>query len=269
MTASATTSTDLYTLSQRLSEGEMPAAEALRYATAIAESLRDLHDSGKVHGWLTPTTIAITGTGLQILDSFVTPEEAKNYTAPEVLGGDPADVRSDVFSLGAVLSAMLTGPRASEGDAGHSPAPIRLCHPAVEHFLSLCMAHNPADRPQRMQKVMLELKFLMITARRAEAQSAASTVREEVAHSIESLTQRLLAAEQEIDELRRYSTTLEEKVAASLHSHEELLREHAVAIESAQSSTEQTDNLVERMVDALDLVQSTLIDQASVAHPLN
>ncbi len=269
MTASATTSADLYTISQRLSEGEMPAAEALRYATAIAESLRDLHDSGKVHGWLTPSTIAIAATGLEILDSPVTPDEAKNYTAPEVLAGDPADVRSDVYSLGAMLSAMLNGPRGSESDSGHSAAPMRLCHPAVEHFLSLCMAHNPADRPQRMQKVMLELKFLMITARRVEAQSAASAVRAEVAQSIESLTQRLVVAEQEIEELRRYSTTLEEKVAASLHSHEELLHEHAAAIESAQSSTEQTDNLVERMVDALDLVQSTLIDQASVAHPLN
>lgn len=262
MTASAPTSTEIYTLSQRLSEGDMPAAEALRYATAIAESLHDLHDAGKVHGWLTPSTIAITGATVEILDSPVTPEEARHYSAPEVLAGDPADARSDVFSLGAVLAGMLAVPRASEADGGS--APLRLCHPAMDNFVVQCMAKDPAQRPQRMQKVLLELKFLMISARRSEAQSAATVMRTEVAHKIDSLMQRLNTAEQEIGELRRYSSMLEEKVAASLHSHEEMLREHAVAIESAQSSTEQTDNLVERMVDALDLVQSTLIDQAAV-----
>jgi serine/threonine protein kinase len=261
MTASAPTSTDVYTLSQRLSEGDMPAGEALRYATAIADSLYELHNAGKVHGWLTPSTIAIIGTTVEILDSPVSPEEARHFSAPEVLAGDPADARSDVFSLGAVLAAMLAVPRASEGDAATS---LRLVHPAMESFVAQCMAKDPAERPQRMQKVLLELKFLMITARRSEAQSAATVLRTEVAHKIDSLTQRLNAAENEIGELRRYSSMLEEKVAASLHSHEEMLREHAVAIESAQSSTEQTDNLVERMVDALDLVQSTLIDQAAV-----
>ena len=244
----------------------MPAAEALRYATAIAESLRDLHDSGKIHGWLTPSTIALSGATPEILDSPVTPEEARNYTAPEVLAGDPADVRSDVYSLGALLCAMLTGPRVVDNNAAGPVVAHRVCHPAVEHFLSQCMAQNPADRPQRMQKVLLELKFLMITARRTEAQSATAEVRAQTAHNIEALSQRLLAAEQELEALRRYAATLEEKIAASLQSHAEMLHEHAVAIESAQSSTEQTDNLVERMVDALDLVQSTLIDQA---HQLN
>jgi serine/threonine protein kinase len=225
--------------------------------------LRDLHDSGKVHGWLTPSAVAISGGRIEVLISPATPEGARNFTAPEVLAGEPADVRSDVFSLGAVLCAMLIGTKNFESE---SSLRVAAAPPAINHFLTQCMAHDPAARPQRMQKVLLELKFLMITARRAEAQSATAMMRE-VVHTLETVSQRLVAAEQEIGELRRYAASVEEKVATSLQSHEKALHAHALAIESAQSSTAQTDNLVERVVDALDLLQSTLIDQASVGQP--
>jgi len=262
MTASAT-SPEVYTLAQRLSEGEIPAAEALRRATAIAESLRDLHDSGKVHGWLTPSAVGFVASRVQMLDSACPEENARHYTAPEVLAGEPADVRSDVYSLGALLCAMLTG--TTNFESGASLRAVT-SPPAVEHFLTQCMADDPAARPQRMQKVLLELKFLMITARRAEAQSAIALVRQ-LSETISAMSQRVVATEQQVQDLRHYSSMLDQRVAAKLQSHEDTLQSHASAIESAQSSTEQTDNLVERVVDALDLLQSTLIEQASTVEP--
>jgi serine/threonine protein kinase len=265
MTASVSNSADHYTLAHRLSEGEIPAAEALRCATAIAESLRDLHDSGKVHGWLTPSTVAFIGGRVEVFDSPAETQTAGQYTAPEVLAGDPADVRSDVYSLGAVLRAMLTGAKYFEPEASLHPA---VEPAALEHFIAQCMAPDPAARPQRMQKVLLELKFLRLAARRAETQSAASLVRE-LSQTVNSLNQRLQSAEHEVQELRRYSAMLEEKISANFQSHEQVLQSHAQAIESAQSSSEQTDNLVERVVDALELLQSTLIDPPATPQPLS
>jgi serine/threonine protein kinase len=265
MTASAPTSANIYTLSQRLSEGEIPAAEALRYGTAIAEALRELHDQGRIHGWLTPSAVSITATGIKLLDGPNGSEGGRNYTAPEVLAGNPPDARSDVFSLGALLCAMLAGSRpfAGDGEAGPNPAPSPLLSAAWGHFLNTCMAHDPAERPQRMQKVLLELKFLMLGARRVEAQSATAVVRE-LSRAMDALGRRLVDAEQEIEELRRYSAVLEEKVTTTLQSHEQTLHAHAASIESVQNSADQTDNLVERVVDALDLLQSTLIEQSTV-----
>src|SRR5215471_3308262 len=79
-------STDIKTLAQRLSEGRLPAAEALRNALILAESLRQIHDSGKVHGAVSPINMAIIPAGVELLPApewtlgAITP-----YTAPEML----------------------------------------------------------------------------------------------------------------------------------------------------------------------------------------
>jgi hypothetical protein len=267
MTASVSLLTEKHTLSELLLEGEIPVAEALRYATGIAESLRNLHDSGKVHGLLAPSAVTINRTSIELMDMPGLTDDAKHYVAPEVLAGEPADVRSDIFSLGAILCAMLAGPHAFETERGiHVCEAMSVSSPDLEHLLSQCLAKDPAMRPQRIQRVLLELKFATITIRRAEGQAATAIVRE-ISRSVERLNQRLVAAEQEIEEFRRYSTDLEGKLAASLQAHEQILEDHAAAIESAQSAAEQTDNLMERVVDTLDLLQSTLIDQGSAGQP--
>lgn len=262
MTASAPLLTEKHTLSELLSEGGIPVADALRYATGIAESLRNLHDSGKVHGLLTPAAVAISRTGVELLDMPGLTDESRNYIAPEVVAGEAADVRSDIFSLGAILCTMLAGPHALESERGIHTCEAAPLSAGLEHILSQSLAKDPAMRPQRVQRILLELKFGLITIRRTEGQSAAVMVRE-VSRTVERLAQRIVAAEQEIEELRRYSTVLEDKLAGNLQTHERVLEEHAAAIESAQTSAEQTDSLMERVVDTLDLLQSTLIDQGS------
>ena len=57
----------------------------------LAEALRKIHDSGKVHGAVTPFNLAMTTRGLELLPApewtagAITP-----YTAPEVLHGRDA-----------------------------------------------------------------------------------------------------------------------------------------------------------------------------------
>jgi len=266
MTASAVTSNNVYTLAERLTGTEIPVGEALKYASAIAESLRDLHDSGKIHGWLSPSAVAITETGIELVDVSAPSEDAKGYTAPEVLAGEPADVRSDIFSLGALLAAMIDKSPAFEAGASLAVVKPAQYRSAIERFLSFSMAHDPASRPQKMNKVLMELKFLAINVRRAEAGSFIANVRE-VMRGVETVNRRLIDAEHEIEELRNYSAMLEERVATGLQCHEQTLHAHSAAIDSAQVSAEQTDNLVERLIDALDLVQSTLIEQTAAPAP--
>src|ERR1017187_915216 len=109
---------DNQTLAQRLAEGRLPIAEALRYAMQLADCLGKLHDVGKAHGAVTPSNLVVVAGGVELLpppegsSGAITP-----YTAPEVVQGRAADARSDVFGFGAILFEMITGRRAFEGDS--------------------------------------------------------------------------------------------------------------------------------------------------------
>ena len=162
------------TLAHRLAEGKLPVSESLRTGTQLAEALRKLHDTGSVHGAVSPDSVTLTADGVELAPALAS-STPNAYTAPEVIAGKPADVASDIFSYGAVLYEMLTGRRAF--DAGDSasiaagatqaqPAPTG--SPAVDRLMAACLAKDPLARPPRMQKVILELKMLSMVARRTE-----------------------------------------------------------------------------------------------------
>jgi hypothetical protein len=54
---------------------------------------------------------------------------------------------------------------------------------------------------------------------------------------------------------------LEDAVAADLSGMEQTLATHGAAIDSARTAMAQTDDLVERVVEALELLQSSVLDQ--------
>jgi len=100
------------------------------------------------------------------------------YTAPEVLEGDPADARTDIFSVGAVGFRMLTGtfaeawgPRTE--DAAVEPdttdgAPQTTS--PLEGLLVSCLARNPASRPRDLNVLLRKLGSYL------PAEKAASTL---------------------------------------------------------------------------------------------
>jgi len=87
--------------------------------------------------------------------------------------------------------------------------------------------------------------------------------------TLEAVSQRMTRAEQSTEEIRQHFSTLQENVAADLHDFEQTLKAQAGAIESARTAMAQTDDLVERVVEALELLQSSVLDSHEEAPVLS
>jgi hypothetical protein len=95
------------------------------------------------------------------------------YMSPEQIEGKPADARSDLFALGAVLYEMLTGTRPFLGKSQISvasaileqnPEPLSavqpLTPPSFEYVVNTCLAKNPDERFQNAHDVALQLRWI-------------------------------------------------------------------------------------------------------------
>src|SRR5712692_7069158 len=134
------------TLRERLAAGPLPIRKALELTAQAARGLAAAHERGVVHRDLKPENLFCTEDGqMKILDfglARLEPAEIEvplagvegpeaptqtritnpggvmgspGYMAPEQVRGQPADPRSDLFALGAVLFELLTGRAAFSG----------------------------------------------------------------------------------------------------------------------------------------------------------
>jgi len=161
------------TLADRLgSGGPLPWQEALRIVGRVAEGLAHAHAQGVVHRDIKPANIMLLPSGEpKILDFGVARLDAGSLTSPgdlcgtplfmspEQAAGEPLDARSDLFSLGAVACALITGK--SPFDAPSVPAILtRVIHrpadpvselvpgvpPEVDAIVARAMAKQPGER---------------------------------------------------------------------------------------------------------------------------
>ena len=193
------------TLAERLTKGPLPMEQVLRYGVDICDGLEKAHRCGVVHRDLKPGNIMLTKNGAKLMDfglaksvmasaasasnlnvTVSTPPASHpltaqgtvvgtfQYMAPEQVEGKPADARSDIFALGAVLYEMTTGKRAFEGKTPASamaavlerdPAPISsiqpMTPPAFERLAKVCLAKDPDDRWQTAHDVKLQLRQII------------------------------------------------------------------------------------------------------------
>jgi len=172
------------TLGQRLATGPLPLRKAVDYGVQMANGLAAAHEKGIVHRDLKPDNVFVTKDGrVKILDfglaksilnvSGNTATQAgpatlpgvvmgtAGYMSPEQVRGQAADVRSDVFSLGAILYEMVAGQRAFRGDSSietmnailkDDPPEIstaaRNIPPAMERLIRRCLEKAPEERFQ-------------------------------------------------------------------------------------------------------------------------
>ena len=179
-------------LRARLAESPegLPLAEALKWAREIAEGLRAAHGAGLVHRDVKPDNVLIDDAGMARVSDFglAFSGEVKQtrytqtgasagtpgYMPPELWRGETADLRSDVFSYGAMLYEMLTG-RLPQGSF---PPPRALrpdISPALNDAILAALRPDPAQRPADMAAMLVALtkRASVFTRRRAVAAVAA------------------------------------------------------------------------------------------------
>jgi serine/threonine-protein kinase len=173
------------TLAQVLSRLPLPVDRALDLAIEIAEALVTAHRAGVIHRDLKPANVMLTPDGrIKILDFGIAKTVGgpggsgttigqvlgtPGYIAPEQLLGRPADARSDIYAVGAILYELLTGrmavPDAASGAIRSllTPVPdIRSINPAVPepvaHVVARALAAEPRERFQSAQELTNGLK---------------------------------------------------------------------------------------------------------------
>jgi serine/threonine-protein kinase len=155
-------------------EKKFSPAKALQLTEEIAEALEYAHAQGVVHRDIKPGNILVTEDGhAKIADfgiaklnlaHFTVPGRLLGtpaYMAPEQLSGEAADGRSDLFSLGVILYAMVTGHSPFQGDsattvsfkvANREPvaaSALDLTLPReLDEVISRAMAKDPGQRYQ-------------------------------------------------------------------------------------------------------------------------
>jgi tetratricopeptide (TPR) repeat protein len=112
-----------------------------------------------------------------------------NYMSPEQVMGERVDVRSDVFSLGAVFYELLTGKKPFEADSVHGvlykvvhkePPPVRTYAPSVPQILVKTVEKAlKKDRTQRFQDAgEMREAFALVRQTMAEGRAEEATLHE-------------------------------------------------------------------------------------------
>jgi len=187
-------------LKEAVAAGPLPAADAVRYGLQIASALRHAHEKGIIHRDLKSANVMITAMGIKVLDfglaklvadagagegsaarsslteagSFV---GTMHYAAPEIFRGEPADARSDIWSLGVMLYEMAAGALPFDAATGFElgtrvmrdePAPLAPAVPsALRAVIVRCLEKDRAKRFQSASAIAADLEELESTARSA------------------------------------------------------------------------------------------------------
>lgn len=176
----------------------LPPDSVLRYGAQIASALARAHDRGIVHRDLKSANIVITSDGLaKVLDFGLAKHSVASsfdgatrtlgnienassvsgtlsYMAPELLRGEPADYRSDLWALGVVLYEAACGRLPFAGGTGFeiSSAIMREMPtalgppvpPALWAIIQRCLAKEPAQRYQRASEIQAALEAVQSAA---------------------------------------------------------------------------------------------------------
>ena len=198
----------------------LPPESVLRYGVQIASALARAHDRGIVHRDLKSANIVITPDGLvKVLDfglakqvggslfdgttrSLATIQDVSSvsgtlpYMAPEILRGEPADYRSDLWALGVVLYEAASGRLPFEGRTGFEissaimreiPKPLGPpVPPGLWAIIQRCLTKEPIQRYQRASEVQAALEAVQSAGIVAQTPSAdPGAPRTTVMHSVQ------------------------------------------------------------------------------------
>ena len=204
---------------QAIGPGDWPAFFAC--ASQLAHALEALHAAGVVHGDIKPSNVLVArgARGLvdvRLLDLGLAAllgrarkghRGTPGYAAPEVVGGSPSSIASDLHAFGATLYVLALGCAAnSKWPPGQGPRPP---HPRTDAALVLeeasvpkalarlvlrLLAVDPAVRPASAREVRHELERLHPAAKRSLTERLRHVVTVGRQHELARLERWLAAA---------------------------------------------------------------------------
>ena len=177
------------TLKQIIQEkGRLSSRTATQITIRILSALQHAHENGIIHRDIKPQNILVNTEGHVKVADFGIARIANSatltkgdvvmgsvhYFSPEQASGQPADERSDIYSVGVVLYEMLTGRVPFDGEnqvaiamqhIHNRPTPIEKIAPDVPASLNaVCMkalAKNPIYRYQTAKEMASDLRLVM------------------------------------------------------------------------------------------------------------
>jgi hypothetical protein len=162
---------------------QLPVEWALAIAEQVSDALAAAHAVGVIHRDIKPGNLLVDGAGvvkvcdfgiawLQVLDGSAALTRHSEtvgtceYMAPEQATGEPVDARTDLYALGCVLHAMLTGRPPFLGETAMSvlhqhlerpPVPVRALRSDVptelDHLIGRLLAKSQTERPATAAEV--------------------------------------------------------------------------------------------------------------------
>jgi eukaryotic-like serine/threonine-protein kinase len=182
------------TLKDRIGGDSFSVDQLATVGIQIADALETAHEKGIVHRDIKPSNVFITQRGhVKVLDFGLARQLRKDelqeatqsqtplteagtvvgtlpYLPPEVLRGEPADARSDLWALGVVLYEMTTRQRPFQGHTVYQltsgilqehPRPLPENVPdGLRAVILRCLSKNPAERYQRAGETRAALETM-------------------------------------------------------------------------------------------------------------
>ena len=161
------------TLAALLETGaRLPWRRSLEIVRQVAGALQHAHEQGVIHRDIKPANIMLLPTGQpKVMDFGIAKLQAAHLTAagqffgtplymsPEQALSQPVDARTDVFSLGSVAYALITGRQAFEAESvvkilgrvlHHDPLPPTILDPTLppeaDYLVARALAKAPGHR---------------------------------------------------------------------------------------------------------------------------
>ena len=177
--------TSLYEL---LADGPLPVNRAAKILLKTVEAIAHAHEHGIVHRDLKPANILITKSGEPVVTDFGLAKHldtggeltgtgqilgTPGYMSPEQAAGASrkVDSRADVYALGALLYAMLSGHAPFNAASvmetirqvvEQEPVPLRLVNrdvpPQLEAMCQKCLAKSPDERYQSAAELLADVR---------------------------------------------------------------------------------------------------------------
>jgi len=169
-------------LSEVLAEGPLSLPKLRSIICEAALVVGSAHAQGVVHGYLKPSVLWVTAdNAVKVKWSLPAGNQSVSgerlYTEPEVAAGNPADVRSDVYSLGVILyqgaTGIVTGASAGNDAIGIAfrsfledevpPSDVTAHVPSEwDHVILKAIAVDPARRYQTLTELELDVAALPV-----------------------------------------------------------------------------------------------------------